>query len=131
MSVRINVSLIKCGQCGKRYSNPLTHVCVTSRARRPHPVQIKPRVSYDCPKCGKPVTNPLTHVCVIRTDFRQRLAAERKRKAAERRAKARAGRAAEQHDYHSCRDPDCRRRMCVAFREGFEEGVANCPLSHI
>ena len=25
---RVKVSLIKCGTCGKSYSNPLTHVCM-------------------------------------------------------------------------------------------------------
>ena len=28
-TVKLNVSLIKCGRCGKRYNNPLTHRCVT------------------------------------------------------------------------------------------------------
>lgn len=120
MGFRIAVSLVKCGRCGKRYSNPVTHECVTTGRRRGR-TRIRPRVSYDCPKCKKPVTNPLTHVCVTRTDFRQRLAEQRKREKRERRAKGRA--AAQQHDYHSCSDQDCQRRTCVAYREGFEAGI--------
>lgn len=119
MGLRIAASLMKCGQCGKRYSNPLTHVCYNPRGKGAR-LQIKPRVTVDCPRCKKPVTNPLTHVCSVRTDFRKRLAEQRKREAAERRAKARA--AAPKHDYHSCRDGDCQRRMCLAYREGFQDG---------
>ena len=120
MGVRISVSLVKCGQCGKRYSSPLTHECVITTGRRRVRTVVKPRVSYDCPQCKRPVTNPLTHVCSIRTDFRRRLAAEKKRSAAEKRAKAKA--AAPQHDYHSCTDRDCQRRYgATAAREGVRQ----------
>lgn len=125
MGVRITVSLIKCGQCGKRYSSPLTHECVITPGRRPVRTRVKPRVMIDCPKCKRPVTSPLTHVCTIRTDFRRRLAAQKKRQAAEKRARARA--AAPQHDYHSCTGQDCQRRTCMAYREG----IADCPLEHM
>lgn len=115
MGLRIGVSLMKCGQCGKRYSNPLTHVCYNPRGHGPR-LQVKPRIAYDCPKCSRPVTNPLTHVCSVRTDFRKRLAEQK------RQAKKRPAPKAEQHDYHSCRDQNCQRRMCTAYREGFEDG---------
>lgn len=119
MGLRIAASLMKCGQCGKRYSNPLTHVCYNPRGHGPR-LQVKPRITIDCPRCKKPVTNPLTHVCKIPSDFRKRLAGHKKQLAAEKRKKARA--AAPQHDYHSCRDGSCRRRMCTAYREGLEDG---------
>jgi hypothetical protein len=128
MGLRIAASLMKCGQCGKRYSNPLTHVCYNPRGSGPR-LQVKPRVTVDCPRCKKPVTNPLTHVCSVRTDFRKRAAEQKKKQAAERRRKARAEKP--QHDYHSCTDGDCQRRACAAYREGFADGVANCPLEHI
>lgn len=51
-----------------------------------------------------------------------------------------------QHDYRTCRDPDCERYACQvwkeawreAFREGrdegyeigFTEGIASCPRNH-
>jgi hypothetical protein len=120
VGLRIAASLLKCGQCGKRYSNPLTHVCHNPRGRGPR-LQIRPRVAADCPRCKKPVANPLTHVCSVRTDFRRRLAEDKKRRAAERRRKARAARP--QHDYHSCKDENCQRRTCAAYREGFEDGA--------
>lgn len=128
MGLRIAVSLMKCGQCGKRYSSPLTHVCYNPRGHGPR-LAVKPRVTVDCPACGKPVTNPLTHVCKVRTDFRKRLAEQKKQQRAAKRAKARAE--AAKHDYHSCGDPDCQRRLCVAYREGHEDGMADCPLPHI
>ena len=125
--MRIAASLMKCGQCGKRYSNPLTHVCYNPRGRGPR-LQIKPRIAVDCPKCKKPVANPLTHVCTVRTDFRKRLAEDKKRRAAEKRRQARAARP--QHDYHSCTDESCQRRMCMAYREGFDDGKEACPREH-
>lgn len=125
--MRIAASLMKCGQCGKRYSNPLTHVCYNPRGRGPR-LQVKPRITIDCPRCKKPVTNPLTHVCKIPSDFRKRLAGQRKQLAREKRKQARA--AAPQHDYRSCRDESCRRRMCIAYREGFEDGRTDA-LEHI
>lgn len=124
MGLRIAASLLKCGQCGKRYSNPLTHVCYNPRGRGPR-LQIRPRVTADCPRCKRPVANPLAHVCTVRTDFRRRLAEDKKRRAAERRRAARAARP--QHDYHACKDENCRRRMCEAYREGFEDGAQSAP----
>ena len=118
MGLRIAASLMRCGQCGKRYSNPLTHVCYNPRGRGPR-LQVRPRVTADCPRCGRPVANPLTHVCSVRSDFRKRLAEQKKQ--ARKKAKAEAPK----HDYHSCADPDCRRRMCAAYREGFEDGASS------
>jgi hypothetical protein len=121
VGLRMNLSLVKCGKCGRRYSNPLTHVCVNPRRRGR--TRVKPRLTYDCPRCGKPVTNPLTHVCRTRTDFRKRLRDQKRKRPAARPA-------APQHDYHSCRDPDCQRRACTAYREGFADGIDNCPGPH-
>ena len=126
MGLRIAASLMKCGACGKRYSNPLTHVCYNPRGHGAR-VQVKPRVTADCPKCGKPVSSPLTHVCSVRTDFRKRAAEHKKKQAAEKRRAARAGKP--QHDYHSCRDGDCQRRTCVAYREGFEDAMQSAAES--
>lgn len=135
MSARIRVSLIRCGRCGKRYSNPLTHVCITRIGRRPGKTRIGARVTRDCPKCGRPVTNLVTHVCKVRTDFRRKAAAARKSRAQDRRRqaasiarmkRARAGGSKPKHDYRSCNDQDCARVSCVAYRDG----IADCPLEH-
>ena len=76
--------------------------------------------AVDCPLCGRAVTNPLAHVCKVRTDFRKRLAERKRQQAKAAREKARAQRP--QHDYHACRDPDCRRRTCTAYKEGYADG---------
>lgn len=112
--------------------------------------------------------SPLRHICVTRTDFAKRKAkakrdaataarrqkrkaaaarkraraAERRRQATERRrAKKRAAAAQParpRHDYHTCREPDCQRLTCQAWREGhkegyeqgFPDGMAACPRVH-
>lgn len=28
------------------------------------------------------------------------------------------------HTYRTCRDPDCTRRDCIAFKEGYNEGFS-------
>lgn len=134
MGPRIKVSLIKCGRCGKQYSNPLTHVCITRIGRRPGKTSIKPRVTRDCPKCKQPITNPVTHVCKVKTDFRRKAAAAKKSRAADKRRQAASiakvkrarakGPAKPRHDYHSCHDPHCARVACVAYRDGEEYGRA-------
>src|SRR6266516_4641915 len=74
---KISVGLARCGRCGKRYSNPLTHVCVVRMDRKTKPKRsLKPKASValvTCGTCGKPYANPLTHVCQVRTDFKRRL----------------------------------------------------------
>jgi hypothetical protein len=132
MGARIKVSLMKCGTCGKPYSNPLTHTCVSRIGQRKQRTRVKPRVVHDCSKCGKPMGNPLTHVCKTRTDFKARLRAEKKRAAKEKRARSRKAqpKAEGKHDYRSCQDAACERRMCQVYREGFEAGIENCPLEH-
>lgn len=109
------------------------------------------RVSVKCKTCGKRYVNPLTHVCAPKSDFakrrreaeraarreaaraRKKAAAERRKAAAaERHRKAREKRSAPrsprpQHDYRLCRDEDCQRYACVAYKDG----VADCPLEHV
>lgn len=130
MGLRMNLSLARCGKCGRRYSNPLTHTCVNPRRRGR--TRVKPRVTFgDCPKCHRPVANPLTHVCKTRTDFRKRLRDKKQREKKERQKRRRRSRPpAPQHDYHNCSDPACQRRTCQAYREGFADGIENCPGPH-
>ncbi len=45
-----------------------------------------------------------------------------KREKAREREKARKKRQAEQHPYESCRDDECKRPLCVAYRTGWHEG---------
>jgi hypothetical protein len=126
---------------------------IRKKITRPAKQKAQRATSVKCGTCGKRYTNPITHVCTVKTDFRQRRAAgqrrqkreaakarrkaaadRRKAAAADRRSKSRAApapRPAQQkHDYRRCQDSDCTRHACVAFREGFETGVENCPLTH-
>jgi len=128
----VSGGLIACGKCGKRYSNPLTHVCVVRKknGRR----QLRPRATVTlgvCGKCGKPYTNPLSHVCAVQTDYKRRKSAADRQQAAERRkaAKAKAKEAARsgpprpRHSYETCHDKDCTRATCEAYRDGFDDGL--------
>jgi hypothetical protein len=116
---RLRAALIKCGKCGKRYSNPLAHVCVVSTTRRRGKTKLAPQVklSRPCPNCGKEVSNPLTHVCQLkRGDFKRRMRAA---KARERKAKRDANR----HDYATCpQGEDCERFPCRVYAEGWKAG---------
>ena len=129
---KISVGLVRCGRCGKRYSNPLTHTCVVRMDRKTKPKRsLKPKASValvTCGTCGKPYANPLTHVCQVRTDFKRRLAAGDKRRDAEAKRQAAAPKkrpkppARPAHNYRACRDPECGRQACQAWREGYADG---------
>ena len=118
---RLRVALIKCGTCGKRYSNPLAHVCVTSRSRSGR-TRLAPKASIaiKCQRCGKDYANPLTHVCKVPSDFRKRKREHARQQAAEKRRAQR-----DQHDYATCDDEHCERFPCRVYREGYEQGYAD------
>ena len=140
-AVKINVALVKCGRCGKKYSNPLTHQCVTRMDRKTpvRPSKVKPKLTVKCGSCGKPLGNPLTHACVTRTDFR-------KRKADAAKPKAKPATNGNAHEYTTCDDDDCHKFQCkiykegkddgvvlgrqLGYAEGFPDGMAACPLPH-
>jgi hypothetical protein len=80
-----------------------------------------PKLKLDfgkCENCNRPVGNPLTHVCAPRSDFKRR------RRAAEKHEKyqARANRKSEKHEYQNCKDDDCKRSACAAYKTGWREG---------
>lgn len=92
MAVKIRVSLLHCGKCGKPFTPFKAHVCNGHRTGR---TKLKPAVSVTspCPSCGKQRGNPFTHTCQVRTDFKARKAAiARKAVADRRRAQAKATR---------------------------------------
>lgn len=43
MPIKIQVALVKCGRCGKRYNNPLTHVCRVSFSKAAQKKISKPK----------------------------------------------------------------------------------------
>jgi hypothetical protein len=110
---------IRCGRCGGRYRNPLTHVCATrlDKPRRARKSTAEVSASLTCSRCGKSYANPLTHVCTVKTDFRRRSAAAGK-------AKARAAKRTHPRP-SACRDRDCERAACAAYRDGFADGAAS------
>jgi hypothetical protein len=112
---------ITCGRCGKPREG-LRHVCVSNSRRR---ATVKPSITFGkCPACKKAIGNPLTHVCAPRSDFKARKSNAAKREKAREREKARKKRKAGQHPFESCRDGQCKRPQCVAYRSGFHEGEA-------
>jgi hypothetical protein len=132
---------LTCGRCGQP-RELIGHVCVvrSGRAARRRATP-KPKLDFGkCAGCGRPLGNPLTHVCKPRSDFKKR-----KRQAAAPKKKPR-----EQHDYQLCKENDCHRPLCVAFKVGYrggyqngwtdcydlaykqghEDGIADCPRPH-
>jgi hypothetical protein len=116
---RLRVALVKCGNCGGRYSNPLTHTCPPRSTRSRGKTKLAPRasLSYTCPNCGQQASSPLSHVCKSkRGDFKQRLRAA---KARERKAKRDANR----HEPENCPEGgQCGRYPCKVWREGYDRG---------
>lgn len=126
MKLKVNFGLFRCGRCRKSYANPLGHSCVI-RMDRKAPIgttKVRPKLSgsVTCDRCGKPFGNPLTHVCTVKSDFKRRKAAHAKAQAAARRKAAAAARP--KHLYRQCRDGDCKRLPCVAWKEALEIGLA-------
>ncbi len=118
MKLRVSGGLVRCGRCGRRYTNPFSHVCA-GRGRSKTRLTPKASASVKCPSCGQLYANPLTHVCPSRRgDFKGRQAADAKRK------KAAARKARPQHNYRTCRDEDCQRVACEAYAEGYADGMA-------
>ena len=130
--LRIRARLGTCGRCGGRLGNPLTHVCVTraGRPRRRTKTRIRPKVSVavKCKTCGKPYANPITHVCTVKASPRRKLAAARTVRPAQRKPRrvtvTRPGGQPQHPAPAACRDEDCQRRTCTAYRDGFADGLA-------
>jgi transcription elongation factor Elf1 len=116
VKLTVKGALFRCGRCGKSYSNPFGHVCVTrlDRKERKGGTRLAPKVTAsagNCPGCGKPRGNALSHTCTVKTDFKKRRAIAKKTAAA-----------SQAHLYEACRDKDCQRVACRAYKEGREEG---------
>ncbi|TDC41111.1 hypothetical protein E1281_37690 [Actinomadura sp. KC345] len=149
----LKIQVLKCGTCGKPRGLTHTCVTRMDRKRKPGKTRLKPRVKVTatCRTCGKP--RGLNHTCQISTDFKKRKAAAARRQAAERKrrqaarrkaaaaarrqntpskprtpaakpvpGKAGAGKAG--HDYRTCKDTECRRYACQAWKEAYAEAMA-------
>lgn len=114
---KLNVALVRCGRCKKKYNNPLTHVCATQMGSRPGRTRVGPKLTVKCGKCGRGIGNPLTHRCVQRTDFR-------KRKAAASKPTPKPATSGNAHEYTACQDDNCPRFPCKVYKEGVMDGYA-------
>jgi hypothetical protein len=119
--------LFQCGSCGKSYSNPLGHTCGNAGdfGKRRRAKQRAERAEARKAKRAEQRKKE-------RERADQRVSATRRReraKAAERVAKAKAARKPARrpgrpsHDYRNCRDHDCERPACEAYREGVADGM--------
>jgi len=114
-----------CGKCGKPYAGPLGHVC-TNRGdfakRKRQAAAGEKREKARAARAGE--------VAARRARRQKENEARRARRAAE--DAARRGRRAREaaqskaprvHDYRNCRDHDCERAACEAYREGITDGT--------
>ena len=112
---------VVCGRCGKPRRG-LRHDCVSNSRRK---ATLKTHFSFGkCPKCKKIITSPLTHVCAPKSDFKARKSRAAKREKAREREKARKKRQADKHDYQACKDDECKRPLCAAYKTGWKQGYA-------
>jgi hypothetical protein len=100
-----------------------------SKIRKPARTALKNITRRWCADCQKNV-DPF-HVCAPRSDFKRRRAQQdRAEQRGQRRGKranpATPRRERRAHDYTACRDDQCPRPLCQAYREG----MAACPLPH-
>lgn len=131
-------ALFECGRCGKKHSNPLGHTCSgggdfkrraaaaqraeTSRQRRADESARRKRERGRVAAARSDErAKAARRVAAARVRERERADARVARAKGPRRAAA--GRSRTAHPYQSCRDQDCARPACVAFREGVEVGV--------
>lgn len=127
-------ALFRCGSCGKDYSNPLGHACSGGgdfakrrrrqkgserRAAETSSRKARRQKEIDARKARREREDD------ARRDRRSKenaAATARKKKAASSRGAPRS----QAHDWARCRDADCERAVCEAYREG----VGDCPRPH-
>jgi hypothetical protein len=123
---------VECPKCHKRYANPLTHTCAVStdfKRRKAAAARAEKRERERQRRRESAARRRETARARRKAaaDRRRAAAAERRRKAREkRRAPARKPPARQAHDYRLCRDEECARHACRAYRDG----ITDCPLEH-
>jgi hypothetical protein len=148
VKVKIRRALFHCA-CGKSYSNPLGHVCSSGRdfKRRgaTHTKSTAAAAVREKKAAARAKETAARQARRQREDEGRRARRAKETAAARGRKKAPGSRPArpEHPRYSACRDEDCERTGCVAYREGhetgralgydegFPDGVAACPLGHI
>ena len=107
---------VKCKACGKRYVNPLTHVCAPKSDFRSRRSAADRAAKREAARERRKAA----------ADRRKAAAAERRKRARAKRSAGRRPSARPGHDYRLCRDGDCTRTACRAY----QEGIADCPIEH-
>jgi hypothetical protein len=107
---------VKCGTCGKRYTNPLAHTCAPKSDFRGRKRDAERQRKREAARKRRKAA----------ADRRRAAAAARRAKAKAKRSGPRRAPGRQAHDYHVCRDGDCTRTACKAY----VEGIADCPRDH-
>jgi hypothetical protein len=128
--------LFTCGTCGKGYSSPLGHTCSGGGdlAKRRRAAGRAAAVAKRKQEAAERRARERARIAEVRKTerarARERVAAARKterEKAKARAAKKRpasSGPRPARHEYASCRDADCERAACEAYRDGRATGYA-------
>ena len=128
--------LFTCGTCGKGYSSPLGHACAgggdfatkaRAKKRADAAAAAREKRKTDRAAARKKEQERVAEVRRHeRARARERVAAARRAERA-RAPRGRPGQARprpQRHDYQNCRDADCQRTACEAYREGFADGTS-------
>jgi len=119
---------VRCGTCGKRYTNPLTHTCTvkTDFKKRKRAAERQAERERRRQRKREAAARRRERARARRkeaADRRKAAAAERRRKAREKQAAPRPARPA--HDYRACTDDDCRRYACIGYKAGYADAEAD------
>jgi hypothetical protein len=128
-------ALFHCGSCGKRHGNPLGHRC-TGGGRFKQLAGREARARAASAERQKSAEARERETAARRERRRKEDEARRGRRLREREAsKAKTARAKARppsrrssrptHDYRRCRDADCQRIPCEAYREGYDDGFGS------
>jgi hypothetical protein len=152
MKLKARGALFHCGRCGKSYSNPFGHVCTSSGDFKRRGAAHKKSTAAAAVREKKSAAR--AKETAARQARRQREDEGRRARRAKELAAARARKektaasrpARPEHRYEACREEDCERIPCAAYREGredgyrdghydgyargFPDGVAACPRTH-
>jgi hypothetical protein len=122
----MRASLLSCGRCGR--PRGLVHEC---GGRRKGPA-FRLGLAFTCGTCGKSYTgSPLGHECAIPSDFRRRLAAQRRSEKAEKRRRKRKAATARRRARAKARRQEAAERRKQAEKQAREqEGQAPRPRSN-
>jgi len=105
---------VKCGTCGKRYTNPLTHTCTVRSDFKKRKAAAERTRKREAARARRKAA----------ADRRKAAAAERRRKAREKRSVPRSA-PRPPHDFRACQDDECRRYACVGYKAGYADAEAD------